>query len=173
MMRDMKMIKKVQKILAVLIIVSLLAVHMMPSEAAAKKTSATMVSAVQKSAGKKYPFSVSDRKTSQRMLFGVMTSRLKDYAAYEKISGSGSTTVEYLLFVGKASSSANAKRNASSLKRYVDREYSSMGNYLSADGKKAFRGAQTGSKGKWCWLVMLSPSAKVNKKAVKAMKKKM
>lgn len=172
-MRGMKMMQKVQIILAVLLIFSLVAIHMVPSEVAAKKTSATMVSVVQKSAGKNYPFTVSDRKTSHRMLFGVMTSRLKDYAAYEKISGSGSNTAEYLLFVGKASSSATAKRNASSLKRYVDREYSSMGNYLSTDGKKLFQGAKTGSKGKWCWLVMISPSAKVNKKALKAMKKKM
>ena len=168
-----KRMKKVQKMLAVLLIFSFVTIYMIPFEAAAKKTSAAMVSAAQKGAGKNYPFTASNRKTSNRMLFGVMTSRLKDYAAYEKISGSGNNTAEYLLFVGKASSSAVAKRNASSLKRYVDREYSSMGNYLSADGKKLFQGAKTGSKGKWCWLVMVSPSAKVNKKALKAMKKKM
>jgi hypothetical protein len=48
-----------------------------------------------------------------------------------------------------------------------------MGNYLSAEGKKLFQSVQIGRKGKWCWMVMVSPSRSVNKKAVKSIKKKM
>lgn len=172
-MKDTNMMKKVQKMLAVLLILSLVTVHMVPSEAAAKKTSATMVSVIKKNAGKNYPFTESNRITSNRILFGVITRQLQEYTAYEKKSNSISNATEYLLFVGKASSSKKAKKNADSLKKYVNREYSTMGNYLSANGKKIFQGAQTGSKGKWCWLIMVSSSSKTNKKILKAMKKKM
>jgi hypothetical protein len=144
------------------------------SIAAAAQTKASgLVSVVKKNTGSSYPFTSKDRKTSERMIFGIMATRLESYAAYEKISGSGSSTKEYFLFIGQASSVENAKRNLASLKRYVSRENESMGNYLSDEGRKLFQNAQVGRKGKWCWIVMVNPSAAANKKAVKAIKKKM
>jgi hypothetical protein len=141
--------------------------------AEAQTKPSSLASVVAKSVGKSYPFTAKDMKTSKRMIFGIMAAKLDSYAAYEKVSGSGSSTKEYFLFIGQASSTENAKKSVSSLKKYVSRENESMGNYLSAEGKKLFQSVQIGRKGKWCWMVMVSPSRSVNKKAVKSIKKKM
>jgi hypothetical protein len=169
----MKYISKGKKIIVLLLVFALAGSIAATEPVSAKTTSGSLVSVVKKSAGSSFPFTSKDLKTSKRMIFGIMATRLNTYAAYEKISGSGSSSKEYFLFIGQASTAANAKRNAASLKRYITRENSSMGNYLSEEGKKLFQAVQTGSKGKWCWLVMVSPSAAENKKAVNAIRKKM
>jgi hypothetical protein len=116
-----------------------------------------------------YPFTDDDSVESSRKVFGVDVSLLDSYAAYEKMTGSGSDKAEYILFIGKATSKANARKAKAALKSYVKEESESMQNYLSEAGKKNFKKAQISYSGKWVWCVVLS--ADVDKKAVKAIKK--
>jgi hypothetical protein len=117
----------------------------------------------------KFPFSASNSVTSTRRVFGADVSMLDSYSAYEKTTGSGSNKAEYILFVGKATSKANAKKVKNALKDYVSSESDSMSNYLSKTGKTIFKKAQISYSGEWVWCVMLDTS--VDKAAVKAIKK--
>lgn len=146
---------------------------MIPNYASAAATPSTLISTVKSSVGSKYPFSSGDAKTSSRMVCGATASKIKSYSWYMKESGTGNSKVEYILFIGKASSKANAKKAKAQVKSYVTQEGSTMNSYLSEDGKKVFKNAQVGYKGKYVYCVAVSPSATVNKNAVKAIKKKM
>jgi hypothetical protein len=137
---------------------------------AATVTPKNVASKVKTAVGKsKYPFTSDDSVTSKRKVFGVSVSLLDSYVAYEKTTGSGSSQAEYILFIGKATSKANAKKIKKALKEYVSEESEGMENYLSKQGKKNFKKAQVSYSGKWVWGVVLDSS--VSKKAVKAIKK--
>lgn len=169
-----KMMKKrILSYFVTIMMLGVLVLGMTTEEVKAETTASQLQTIVKKKLKKNYPFTTKDEKKSKRMVFGIMSTRLESFTAYEKISGSGSNTAEYFLFIGKATSVSNAKKSASSLKRYVEREKSSMNNYLSSKGKRVFKAAQIGSKGRWCWMIVASPNSKENKNAVAAIKKKM
>jgi hypothetical protein len=150
-----------------LFLVLVLAVQL-PAKAATKPSD--IISKVKTAVGKKnYPFTKDDSVESKRKVFGVDVSTLESYSAYEKTTGSGSSKVEYILFVGKATSKANAKKAKTALKEYIADESESMQNYLSKAGKTNFKKVQISYSGEWVWCVMLDSS--VNKKAVSAIKK--
>lgn len=137
---------------------------------AATVTPKKIASKVKTAVGKSnYPFTSDDSVTSKRKVFGASVSMLDSYVAYEKTTGSGSNKSEYILFIGEATSKANAKKVKETLKDYVSEESESMENYLSKQGKKNFKKAQVSYSGKWVWCVVLDSS--VSKKAVKAIKK--
>jgi hypothetical protein len=116
-----------------------------------------------------YPFTDDDSVESTRRVFGVDVSLLDSYCAYEKSTGSGSDKAEYILFIGKATSKANAKKAKAALKEYVSEESEGMKNYLSEQGKKNFKKAQISYSGKRVWCVVLDSG--VSKKAAKTIKK--
>lgn len=166
------MIATYKRVVALMMVMAVVA-FMIPTNASAAASPSALVSTVKSSVGSKYPFASSDAKTSTRMVCGATASKIKSYSWYMKESGTGSSKVEYILFVGKASSKTNAKKAKAQVKSYVRQEGSAMNSYLSEDGKKVFKNAQVGYKGKYVYCVAVSPSASVNKKAVKAIKKKM
>jgi hypothetical protein len=142
----------------------------LPIPVQAATTPSDIVSKVKSAVGtSKYPFSSADSVKSTRKVFGVDVSLLDGYSAYEKTTGSGSDKVEYILFIGKATSKSNAKKAKNALKNYVSDESESMENYLSKTGKTNFKKAQISYSGEWVWCVLLDSG--VNKKAVKAIKK--
>lgn len=162
--------KLLQTIFAMCLVFALAVGLTGPVQAATKPSNVT--AAVKKAVkSSNYPFGKSDKVTSSRRVFGVSVSKLSAYEAYEKTTGFGSKKAEYILFVGKTSSKSDAKKLKADLKDYVESEAESMNSYLSADGKKAFKGAKVGYKGSWVWAVVLKSSSD-SSKAEKAIKKK-
>ncbi len=116
-----------------------------------------------------FPFSDSDEIISKRRVLGVKVKNLSSYKAFQKTTGSKDSSSEYILFVGKAKSSAKAKTSLSALKKYVKSEKENMENYLSASGKDIFKNARAGRSGKWIWVLMTG-SKDNNDQASKAIK---
>ncbi len=121
---------------------------------------------------KDYPFSSADRVKSKKAVFGIMSSKLSKYSAYQKVETTFSAgTTEHMLFIGKAKTKANAKSCASSLRRFLTKEKSSKASGLTAEGRQLFSGAKIGSKGKWCWLIMVNSDSEANATVAKAVRK--
>jgi hypothetical protein len=121
-------------------------------------------SAVKKAYGNSFPLkSDSKTKTISSKELGVSKSLYK--TCYGKTRG---TKTKYILYVAQATSTKNAKKIQSKLKTYVNTESQSMAMYLSEKGKKLFKNAKVGRKGKYVYLVMLDTSG--NKKAISAIK---
>lgn len=105
-----------------------------------------------------FPFSDSDSVTSRRRVFGVKVSTLKTYKAYQKMTGSKSSSSEYFFFVARAKSSSKAKSAMTKLKNYIKNEKKNMENYLSSAGQTIFKNGKVGRKGKWVWVLVIGSS---------------
>lgn len=115
-----------------------------------------------------FPFEDEDEIVSKRRVLGVKVKNLKCYKAYQKTTGTRDAC-EYILFVGRAKSSAKAKKSLAVLKKYVKAEKKNMENYLSAEGKEIFSKAKAGRMGKWFWVSVIG-SSDDNKAAGKIIK---
>jgi hypothetical protein len=137
-------------------------------QAASNATPASVIDAIKDNVSS-YPFEDSDEITSRRRVFGVSVKKLSSFKAYQKTTGKGNDTCEYMLFVGRAKSSAKARSAIKSLKNYVKNEKENMDNYLSSEGKSVFSNARAGRKGKWIWVLVVG-SKDANDSASKAIK---
>lgn len=135
---------------------------------------ATSASAIDKCVAKElkkdYCFKKDNAVTSSRRVFGISTKDLESYVAYEKSSGKGADTVEYMYFIGELKSKTTVNVNYNKLKNYIQDEGDSMSLYISDKGIKMFDQAKFGKKGNYIWGFVLKSSS-VNKKAEKALKK--
>lgn len=131
---------------------------------AASTTPYSCYTAVSRAYGKKFPLAKGNSTLSSSELGVPKKCYVKCYGKKK-----GSSKQKYMLYVVQAKSSKDVKTIKSRLNSYVKNEQRSMNNYLSSTGKKLYKNAKVGSKGKYVYFVMLDTSS--NKKAVNAIKK--
>ncbi len=160
-------VKVISFILALITAFSALTLTTTSFEAASKPQ--TAYTAVKKAYGKKFPLTNKNVIKGKKRIMGVKTSDLKSYYAASKTTGKKNAKSEYLIFVAEVKNKNNVNKVKSQLVKFKSNEESSMKNYLSSTGKKLFKNAKIGVKGKYVYIVMLDTSS--NKKAVNALKK--
>lgn len=162
---DLIMVKHSKLFSLILALLMAFSSVMLPATAfAADATPAKVYTAVKKAYGKKFPLSQNAKNLNPKA-FGISKKKYSSYYAKYK----GNNKSKYMIFIAKANKMSDARSMKKSLENYLNVESRSMNNYLSANGKKLYKNAKVGSKGKYVYLVMLDTNS--NKKAVNAIKK--
>ncbi len=167
---EIKMTKTNRVLSVFLVLVTLFTMFGFSQTAYAGTTkSQSAYNAVSKAYGKKFPLTSKNKIKSKTRVMGVRTSYMKNYYAASATKGKGKSQAKYTVFICEAKNKSNVNKIKSALEDYVENEEISMSSYLSKTGKKLYKNAKVGTKGKYVYLVMLDTSK--NTKAIKALKK--
>ena len=161
--------KRILSLLLVLISVLSMFGFSQTAFAATVTKSQSAYNAVSKAYGKKFVLTSKNRIKSKTRVMGVRTSYMKNYYAASVTKGKKKSQAKYSIFICEAKNKKDVSKIKNALNDYIENEEISMSSYLSSSGKKLYKNAKVGTKGKYVYLVMLDTAK--NTKAVNAIKK--